>query len=1798
MRIWQSRALLGFTLAAFCGGLAADNTPITPHSEYYKRIRTGEMVSPLSSDLFGERITLSSGATEFVVTDIDLPGNAPLPVRLQRRFAIQSFKDRTPLGGFGSWDVEVPYLHGTFDASSKWNTSSNGGTQRCSAAFFAKVPANISPYEVWSGNMLHLPGEGDQEMLFIGNADTPNPRPTDGTTYNWGTRSSMRFSCLSGTANGYPGEGFLGLDGAGNRYFFNVGIERNAGLLDVGVTRVGMVRVLLMASRVEDRHGNWVAYDYSGDRLVGIRASDGRSIAIAYDGDRIASATTSGRTWNYEYNASSGTLGFSRWPTLKTVVQPDGTRLGYEYSWQDPGYGGLNPGYEAWDGDPSRCRKPGFDPSSFTLIATHPAGTRGQFDFEYSRRTRTGVGANACAAVGGRYYQRVSASFDLYAIKRKTLSGAGLGSQTWSYEQGGYNFGIPNSSVATVVDPDGTRHHSVFGIKLDENEGQLLQESVRAPDGQIVQVSTNTYVTAAEAPSMPFPASYGAFSAADDLFANRIRPLKQTTLSQDGVDFVSTVNQFDAHARAIVQTESNSLGRSRVLRSTLFDDTGRWILGQVSRTTQTVTGTEIETQRTEFDALSRPQRTYAFGLLQQTLGYHPDGTLASVADGKGNTITLNSWKRGLPQGVGFPDGSGSTLQVDDNGWVRVAVEPNGASRSFDYDPMGRIVRATQAASDSVAWNPTTTQFSAVAAAEVGLEGGHWKRESSTGNARSVTYYDALWRPVLDERFDAADRTSTLQQTVTRYDSNGRTIFASYPTRGANDFRSALPGTHTSYDALGRAVRSEQDSELGRLVTTTQQLGGGSVRVTNPRGIATTTDYLMYGQPSQDTPIRIAHPEDVVTEIQRDTLGKPLSILRRNGDGSVSIRRQYVYDEAQRMCKSMEPESGATAMAYDAAGNIVWSASGLTLLGPQCDGGAAQASPSRVDRTYDSMNRLLTLRFSDGQGDQDWSYWPGGSVKRVQTRNSGAATTNEYAYNLRGLPTSETVVQDGMQSWALGYGYDANGSLATLVQPSGLTIEYGPNALGQPTRAGRYASNVRYYANGGMSAFTYGNGVTHQMAQNARGLPDRSTDSRSDAKVIDDGYDYDANGNVAAISDGLPGAPGNRDMRYDSLDRLSSVIAPGFGNASYGYDVLDNIVSAKVGARQQAFEYDFNNRLTNVRDATNGATVTGLGYDAQGNLKIRNGIAFRFDFGNRLREVDGKEAYQYDAHGRRTLASAQSGNIRSFYDQGGVLRYQHDQRQAKGLDYIQLNGSLVAKRAVDIAPAALVVTAPGYSGNGSYAVSWSAVAGAQQYEVQESSAGNWQSIYQGPALTVALTGRASGSYRYRGRACNGTVCGAWGAEAVTQVERAPTSAPVMTAPAQGINGNYSLSWSAVAGAARYVLEQADSAGWTVVIDGAGRSHQISAAPAGSYRYRVKGCNPQGCGAYSAEVSVTSLYAPAVPTVSVPAASYNGSFTLTVSATAQASTYRIEQQLNGGAWTETNRISGTQLNITGQTAGNYGYRAFACNDAGCSAASAMASIVVTLPPTAPPTISLPGSIYSSTVSMSWTAVPAAVTYQLTEGLNGSGLALVQDDPATGAARGGRSPGVWSYAVRGCNIAGCGEWSATASIRVIGPPPAPTIQAPQTVGAGANYVINLLQVADATGYQIDESTDGGNWTLISQDLAVTLNKGNNGGTYFYRGRACNPAGCGANSATAQVSVFSAPAVPTNVRVTRSGPMNCTVMWSSSPGATRYEVRNARGQVQGTTSIVFDYDARCQAPYSARACNAQACSAWSRGD
>jgi hypothetical protein len=75
---------------------------LAPYEEYSKHLRAAEEVTPLTSTLFGDQTSLYNGATEFDVTDIDLPGNSHLPVQAEPAgLAIDDRRlDPGNLGGF------------------------------------------------------------------------------------------------------------------------------------------------------------------------------------------------------------------------------------------------------------------------------------------------------------------------------------------------------------------------------------------------------------------------------------------------------------------------------------------------------------------------------------------------------------------------------------------------------------------------------------------------------------------------------------------------------------------------------------------------------------------------------------------------------------------------------------------------------------------------------------------------------------------------------------------------------------------------------------------------------------------------------------------------------------------------------------------------------------------------------------------------------------------------------------------------------------------------------------------------------------------------------------------------------------------------------------------------------------------------------------------------------------------------------------------------------------------------------------------------------------------------------------------------------------------------------------------------------------------------------------------------------------------------------------------------------------------------------------------------------------------
>ena len=189
-------------------------------------------------------------------------------------------------------------------------------------------------------------------------------------------------------------------------------------------------------------------------------------------------------------------------------------------------------------------------------------------------------------------------------------------------------------------------------------------------------------------------------------------------------------------------------------------------------------------------------------------------------------------------------------------------------------------------------------------------------------------------------------------------------------------------------------------------------------------------------------------------------------------GRVSETRMYSYDGFQRLCKRFNPESGSTTVEYDAAGNV-WRTIDSAYNSPTgCALDPWDHAP--IVRAYDALNRLIRTTtpwyVADPPTDIAQDYYPDGALRSVSSLNSGNAwVTTNYTYNLRGLLTSETSINGGVQN-TLGYGYDDNGFQSALTYPDGQIVYSNPDGLGRSRKvvsaAGVvYANDITYWPGG-------------------------------------------------------------------------------------------------------------------------------------------------------------------------------------------------------------------------------------------------------------------------------------------------------------------------------------------------------------------------------------------------------------------------------------------------------------------------------------------------------------------------------------------------------------------------------------------------------------------------------------------------------------------------------------------------------------------------------------------------------------
>ncbi|WHI49966.1 hypothetical protein P3339_16100 [Microbulbifer sp. MLAF003] len=247
--------------------------------------------------------------------------------------------------------------------------------------------------------------------------------------------------------------------------------------------------------------------------------------------------------------------------------------------------------------------------------------------------------------------------------------------------------------------------------------------------------------------------------------------------------------------------------------------------------------------------------------------------------------------------------------------------------------------------------------------------------------------------------------------------------------------------------------------------------------------------------------------------------------------------------------------------------------------------------------------------------------------------------------------------------------------------------------------------------------------------------------------------------------------------------------------------------------------------------------------------------------------------------------------------------------------------------------------------GSIAVSWSSVYAAEKYILQEQKDGGaWTQVYNGIGTSNTLTGRSTGSYLYRVAAIKGGITGAFKYSTTVTVVRSPLSISVPVASANGI---LAISWAAVSGADKYLLqEQKNGGSWTQVYSGSGTQKTLTGRGSGSYSYRVAAVKGSTTGLYKQSSTVTVISIP--QSITVPASSTTGSVTVSWSQVAGADKYVLQEQKNNGSWTQVYSGSGTQTTLSGRGSDSYIYRVAAVKGSVTTAFKSSSTVIVSRPP----------------------------------------------------------------------------------------------------------------------------------------------------------------------------------------------------------------------------------------------------------
>jgi RHS repeat-associated protein len=802
--------------------------------------------------------------------------------------------------------------------------------------------------------------------------------------------------------------------------------------------------------------------------------------------------------------------------------------------------------------------------------------------------------------------------------------------------------------------------------------------------------------------------------------------------------------------------------QGRAISSEHAGGTERVELAYNSDKTTTVTNTQGQTQTYHFDVIHGVTKVIRIdggscdtcdGQFQQTT-YDTSGNVASKTDFNGNvTHYTHDLERNLEirrtKGVGTAEERTIATQWHTDFRLPIAIDVlNNAGNhlkrtAFNYDAVGRLLTRTETDIATGAKRTVTNTYNAagllantdgprtdlsdITTYEYDAHGNLIKTTNALNHETVITQHDAHGRPlrlidvnglVTQLAYNARGRllSRTMDGQVTRfsYDQVGNLTGITLPNGAALTY---------TYDGA-RRLTAIQDN-LGNRMNYTLDAVGNRIKeeVFDASDVLSRTHARVFNSLNQL--VKDTGGEGQMRQYGYDANGNSISVI----DGQNHETRS-AFDVLNRLIASTDAENGISEYTYDALDNLVtvkdpkgllthytYNALGDLLQLESPDTGISSytydAAGNRISQhdargievlyRYDALNQLTGIDYPDDNTlDVTFIYdQEPNAVGRLSAMHDASGITR-YQYDVRGNPITIETTRSGL-THITAYVYDSIDQLTQITYPSGRTVDYVRNALGQVLRvsttstAGEtqvLAEGITYAPFGSMTGLAFGNGTTLNRTLD---LGYRLV-ANTQPGILEQGFTHDGADNIIAITHDLDLAR-DQQLGYDPLNRLISANSS-YGNTTYDYDELGNRLNKTTNTLLDTYTYD---SASHHLQSITGQNRLSFDYSANGNTIAKGNLTFNYGAHNRLKKVSRQgvitAVYTYNGRGERVKKNANT--ITYFhYDSIGQLLAESDTQGRVIKEYVYLDGLPLALLSTgseaDTSPPAVINTPVNHS----------------------------------------------------------------------------------------------------------------------------------------------------------------------------------------------------------------------------------------------------------------------------------------------------------------------------------------------------------------------------------------------------------------------------------------------------------------------------------------------------------------------